>query len=766
MKRILVSLFSLLLLGAAGDRWPDSSVGGIPDIVNTSSFAGGSETCGIQEVYERASTLSRATVAQLPGRSCTITEPIQIDETTGFTIAGINTGQISVTNSGSRLVADFDAIELEGLNDTITIDSDFINSGTTDYNGISTSEVGVAALQGKLILESAGANTIGWTTIVGNEFEVGQCIRLEQFNGGGTSDNDDDGGPYCILEIQTTTNTDDTLLVTDPKNRLTATVSGIGGDNESVHGTTITATAGLTDWGAIEPLNGVPFFVRFKVAGSDGCPFGASCGDNGRAWQVIQQVSATEITVDDPSVFAVSQAGIVVDWVASPPMIFVGETYFGPDLGGQPRNITFRDFSLFGDGDGDGDGDAFAAIVHQPDADHASTFSLFRRDNINMTHFGNGDATFSGTDFTYLDTAVWLQGVQHNTSFDTATNDQDDQLLVTHEQTWDVGRCYFMNSVQSVLMDYYDLGCTDASYIAYELESGQVSIYEWSSSIDDQTDDLDHLFYIHDTALEFRIHGGRTESGAGTILTAEAAFAGNVRIEQLEMFTQAQDREDLINFQGTGVLTLLNNTIHRNNAAYEVDIEAPNAFKVNEFGTACRDENGAAVTCADGPTNVIENRNYPGGAIEPRAGSGNWYANDAATADANEFMHREPTQASSGLATPPTNEQSHFQIATFAAGQVASPTAFSCAVNNGTGTGTLNLNLGVIEDGNDNTIEIIGTIGFNLATEFETIKQDTSFAAITSTAPYYFVVQLTDGGSLAITATADLSCHAEWIHFF
>ncbi len=111
-----------------------------------------------------------------------------------------------------------------------------------------------------------------------------------------------------------------------------------------------------------------------------------------------------------------------------------------------------------------------------------------------------------------------------------------------------------------------------------------------------------------------------------------------------------------------------------------------------------------------------------------------------------------------------SSEHTALAVATYTSGQTAVPQTFSCWGGNagGSPTGTCNANLVVYEDGNDSSAEQIGSISFVMPGDNESIKQDTTFSAISSVAPYFFGVKLADGGSCNIPTNFDLVCEVTW----
>ena len=117
--------------------------------------------------------------------------------------------------------------------------------------------------------------------------------------------------------------------------------------------------------------------------------------------------------------------------------------------------------------------------------------------------------------------------------------------------------------------------------------------------------------------------------------------------------------------------------------------------------------------------------------------------------------------ASAIIAYSSSVEHGVVSFATRASTETAVPQRLTCFVGNGTGTGTMSLSLVVFEDGGDTTAETLGTINYDAATELDAIKTLTTFSTAASTAPYFYTVMATDGGSVSV-ANMDIICNVEW----
>jgi hypothetical protein len=612
MRRLLLVLAALPLLGIGeglGEWRPPNADGESPGFVYAQRFLPGSSTCGIQEAIDAA---TGGQIIYLPQDStCTnITTPIHITGTRSLIFQGAGAGHVDVLGTGTRLHADFDAIEESGTG-TITIDSDVFSSVTIDLVND-----GSSGTNGTFTINCTGC---AFNTDVNNAMEVGQYLRIENLTDSQSGVNEDNNNLFPIISITD----DDTIVVGDPKGRVDADSSGTG--DERLWGTIIECTAGDcdTDWGDVSPIDtdgtsagDVPMFVRFRTAAADAntCPFGGSCDSNGREWPILAELSGGKLAVDDVKEIAASQAGVAVDYVVSPSLWYAAESALGPETAStQARHIHFRDFTVIGDGDGDGDGDAFAAFVFRPDNDHSGSQKNITWTQVQIETFGNGDATVSGIDFSYLDTGIWIMGQQRLDGQPAGTtNDQYDDSLIDGVVFVDNSRCLYLNSIQSPQVTVRDGGeCTTYGYRGMELESGILSVIGQAGTTDStQLHAPEAKYYVHEFAQGIRIERDYWEGGVGAFIVTESGYSGATTISHSRLYLQDQDREDFLSHQGDGVLVLAFNTFERANAAYEADIEAPNAAKIVEIGSRCVETTGAPVTCADGASNIIENRNY------------------------------------------------------------------------------------------------------------------------------------------------------------
>jgi hypothetical protein len=627
-------MLSLFAVPAAGDdRYPSNSPSGTgsggggtpesqPGYVYATAYSSGSETCGIQEAMDAVAADSPGIVFLPPSDECeNITKPIHRNH--HVTLRGVGTGHPDQSGTGTRLTADFDALEHSGAGATVDIDLDSIGGATADYAGIRVINNG--SLSAQLVVVSAGANTINWVTEP-NAFEVGQCIRLEQFTeaaSGSQGDHGfDEGGPHCITAIGTTVNANDTLTITDPKDRLAADTTGtVGGSNERVMGVVLTATTNIFAGLDLDPIDvtgtsagDVPYIFRAKTPADFTCPWG-NCSNNDRLWPIVQQISDSKLALDDPNEFAASETGVAIDWVASPCMLWTGQSIMGPadERLKQLRGLGIAGITFNGDGDGDGDGEAACGIWQQPDADHSGSLSWLWREHTRFIHIGNGDTTSSGSDYSHLDTAVVLQGEQGNDTGITSTNDQDDHWLVIKEGIHDTSRGYLLNSKQAVLLKFIDIGCNFVPTICMEIEGGEARVDGYSGSEEDLAGwlDQDAVFYVHTNVAEppkLSVEKFRIESAAGTPFVVESGKPVHLVIKDGVILLQRQDREDVINYQASGTLFMSGITFQRQSDAWAWDIEAPNATKIVQLGESQIEADGTILDAGDTP--VIEDRNF------------------------------------------------------------------------------------------------------------------------------------------------------------
>lgn len=658
---------------ATFDPLADQLLGSNVGFAYAAHFLSGSETCGVQEAINAIAALGGGIVYVPPTAICDrISKPLHLN--TNVSLIGVGPGHhlwpaAGHTGSGLRPASDW-AYQVTGTSDTLTLDLDSVSAATIHVcdggSGCSGAcpAYSASALESTLVHLGGGNASSGDTAGSFVSFEVGQYVRLDQFDSGGAQGSlgHDSGGPYEILEqldsCQGGTNPGArcplgtectgggtcraaaTVRVRDPKNRLANTACGDG--NERVHGLVAEFTAGVGDVGDLDPIDvtgdaggDVPFILRFKTAGARTCPFGANCFRNWRRWPIIAKMSATKLALDDPNEFAISQAGVGVDWVASPPLIFRGESYHGgaSEFGRQVRGASLEGMSFIGDADGDGDGDVAHGLWEQADADHSNTYSLLRRSNVNWTTFGNGDATFGGEDWSVLDGAYVNQGVQGNDTGATSTNDQNDQQIVKNEHIWDVGTGWFINSKQAVAMKFESVGVADASYADMELEAGQVQIEDYLathlSAAQGIPDEVDYNFLVRTasaSAPELTVRNCRVESGAGTFLRVDGGKAVPVVLDACRIQLQRQDRDTCIDYQGTGKLSLRDMIFQVDDNSWNCNIEAPNATKIVQLGESQIGAGGAA------STTVIGDRNYgvlPEGTATTFAAS--WLAPDASS---------------------------------------------------------------------------------------------------------------------------------------